>query len=574
MKVSQFRILYWQSLFRVVDLDLLSPSAQGDASKLLGQLAGILIYISLLIAFGGLISDIGHMPAPQKLAASWAVEQFLISTTMLVVGLFGVLSWEAMFPDRRDAFVLAPLPVRPRTLSLAKAAAVSAALLVAVASLNGAPSLIWPILLERPNGGLIAAMQSFGAYWITMLAAATFTFASLLCAQGLAGLLPRQKFLRVSNVLQVAAFCLLVGSYFFLPTIVAPQAMSASRSRALLAYAPSYWFWGFFQALNGTAGPAFTQLARRAVIGLAITIFGAAATFLLSSLNTLRKIAEQPDVVSGKRGGVRLPSFGRGGVTALSHFSIRTLFRSRRHRLILAFFGGLGFAILALCLKGPPAQSEITGTASWRQPNAPLIVASIVMMLLLVIGVRVAFAMPTELKANWIFRTTDFLPLKDHLKATRRSLFALVVMPVSAIWAIALFWLWPFQAAAEHLALLAFLGAVSVEAGLYGFHKIPFTCSYLPGKANVYILVLICAPLSIPLLIKIDAVEQSALRSAGTCAALAGAMLFAAIAARCATAALALSHGAALRFEEEEPPTLNTLDLHRDGILTIRPGRK
>ena len=36
--------------------------------------------------------------------------------------------------------------------------------------------------------------------------------------------------------------------------------------------------------------------------------------------------------------------------------------------------------------------------------------------------------------------------------------------------------------AAEHLALLAALGICIAELGLYGFHKIPFTCSYLPGK--------------------------------------------------------------------------------------------
>jgi hypothetical protein len=52
---------------------------------------------------------------PQKLsAATWGMEHFLISTTMLVVGLFAVLSWDSAFPDRRDVLVLGPLPVRSR----------------------------------------------------------------------------------------------------------------------------------------------------------------------------------------------------------------------------------------------------------------------------------------------------------------------------------------------------------------------------------------------------------------------------------------------------------------------------
>ena len=55
---------------------------------------------------------------------------------MLVVGLFAVLSWDSTFPDRRDVLVLAPLPIRARTLFLAKVAASGAALSITVAALN------------------------------------------------------------------------------------------------------------------------------------------------------------------------------------------------------------------------------------------------------------------------------------------------------------------------------------------------------------------------------------------------------------------------------------------------------
>src|SRR5216684_7008914 len=76
---------------------------------------------------------------------TWNMELFLITTTMLVVGLFAVLSWDSTFPDRRDVLVLAPLPVRARTLFLAKVAAVATALSLTVALLHGASGLIWPL---------------------------------------------------------------------------------------------------------------------------------------------------------------------------------------------------------------------------------------------------------------------------------------------------------------------------------------------------------------------------------------------------------------------------------------------
>ena len=54
MNKLQFRVLYRQFLFRMVDLELLSSSAQGDISKLLGQIAGLLIFFSSVLAFVGL----------------------------------------------------------------------------------------------------------------------------------------------------------------------------------------------------------------------------------------------------------------------------------------------------------------------------------------------------------------------------------------------------------------------------------------------------------------------------------------------------------------------------------------
>ncbi len=73
-------------------------------------------------------------------------QHFLIATTMLVVGLFAVLSWDATFPDRRDVLVLAPLPVRARTMFLAKVAAVGTSLGLTIVLLHCAMGLILPLL--------------------------------------------------------------------------------------------------------------------------------------------------------------------------------------------------------------------------------------------------------------------------------------------------------------------------------------------------------------------------------------------------------------------------------------------
>ena len=103
--------------------------------------------------------------------------------------------------------------------------------------------------------------------------------------------------------------------------------------------------------------------------------------------------------------------------------------------------------------------------------------------------------------------------MPDCLKATRRSLFTLAVTPVWMIWAGVMLWLWPWQPAAGHLVVLGLLGTILVEVCLYGFHKIPFTCSYLPGKANVYYLFIAYAMLSVTFLDRAAVMERNALES-------------------------------------------------------------
>src|SRR5262245_25888657 len=143
MKRLQFRILYREFLFRIVDLELLAP--QGDMSKLLGQFAALLVITSLWVMLPTTL--VARIP-PSELALifTWTAEHFLIATTMLVVGLFAILSWDSLFPDHRDVMVLGPLPVPPQILFLAKVAAVATALSLAVLCLNIFPGLAAPFV--------------------------------------------------------------------------------------------------------------------------------------------------------------------------------------------------------------------------------------------------------------------------------------------------------------------------------------------------------------------------------------------------------------------------------------------
>jgi hypothetical protein len=528
MSRLQFRILYDTFLFRVVDLESLSSHAQGDSGKMLGQFGALLIVASLLLSL---------------LSGAPGAERFLISTSMLVVGLFAVLSWDSTFPDQRDVLVLAPLPLRTRTLFLAKIAASGSALGLTLLALNLLPSLMFTLAGAPRNVGLFELIfsptlyRSFAAYWIATIGAAVFIYGSLLSLQGIASqLLARRQFLRVSAWLQMAAFGVFVSAYLIQP-----------RS----AWMPSFWFVGLVRQLNGQTDTAFAPLASRAWIALAVAGFGTAVVYTFSYLRTLRKIIEEPDIAPGSRRGSWLPRFGNNFNTAIAQFSLRTLLRGRRHRLILAFYLGIAGAVIVLFLRTPLA----------RRMNVPLLTSSIVTIVAWVAGTRVVFAMPIHLRANWIFRALPIPGAPACLEARRRAYLALAVAPCCVASTAVFLYLWPWQPAARHLFVLLLLGLVLVELCLQGIQKIPFTCSYLPGKSNVHMTFWFGVAWLAFIAGQCARFEQMALANAVLYGSVVAGLVFIAIALRFRNAAAAREESAELRFEEEPEPAIVGLGL-------------
>jgi hypothetical protein len=107
------------------------------------------------------------------------------------------------------------------------------------------------------------------------------------------------------------------------------------------------------------------------------------------------------------------------------------------------------------------------------------------MMNLAVFGLRSVFSLPISLAANWVLKVTQLCPSEKYIAATRRSLLLLAVLPVWLVSAGLSISFRPWDQVAAHLAVLAILGSIFVELSLIGFHKVPFTCSYLPGKVNI-----------------------------------------------------------------------------------------
>ena len=549
-----FRVLYRVFLLRLVDLELMSADA--DPARLIGQFATIFASISFFLTLPALIGLMGGGYLPMTFAWTW--EHFLIETAATVAGIIVVLNWDAAFPDRRDVLVLGYLPVRMRTLFLAKIAALFAAPALAMSALNVFTGFTWSFLFRSPKAGFIGLLRALPAYWLTMFLAGAFVVFTLLAVQGLAAnLLPRQLFLRLSAFLQAGALCLLLLVYFLEPSLESPAALTAPQNQRLLAWLPSYWFLGLFQQLNGSMHPALAPLAARAWLALAISAAGAGAALLLSYFRMLPKIVEQPDIVPMTKK-ISWLHFGNSLQTAITLFSLRTLLRSRQHRMIASFYLGIGVAVVVACVRTPLAGAGMKASGM----NTAVLLAGILLMILAVLAIRVVASFPITLRANWIMRVTQLRQARSYQRAVRLSWILLGVLPVWLIVAASMFALYPWRPVVEHLVMMLLLGAILIEVCLYTFPKIPFACSYLPGKANIHFVFWACFLCVIEMLYKAAKFESRVLhRQTGTLLMMFLVLAVAASVAHWITNAR-IGPMDELLFEEEYPPEIVSLKLN------------
>lgn len=538
----QFRVLHRQFLLRVIDLEALSIEA--DIPRFLGQFAGVLIMFSFIHSFAVYVCVVEY---PYRL------EHYLISTMMLVAGLITVVSWDSIFPDRRDIMVLAPLPVRPVMILAAKVCASASLLGIAILALNTMPGLVASLLLGQLHTSILGFFQILAAYWITIVAATLFLYFAVLAFQGLASLtLPRRVFLRFSALLQLAAFGLFITVYFLEPALGTLPELLAPQSRHNLAISPQFWFLGMFNQINGTLPPELTWLATRAWIALAIVITGAAVSLMLSYFRTMKATIEAPDLVPGTGGLHWAPRFG-GLRSAIAVFSFRSLVRSRQHRVVFAFFMAIVASIAVTCLR-----REIFATAP-ETLSGDFLIPTLLMMSLTVLGLRCVISLPVSLNANWILRTTQLRPTDKYIAATRSTMLLFTVVPMLIVIALLALNFRPWQQVAGHLILMALFGCAFVEFALINFDKVPFTCSFMPGKANVQAVFWGAVVIWIMLTLLAGTFEMSALQhlskfliTAGTLVAVvAGVGVYNRIRAR----------SAVLYFEEVAPEVVMRLNL-------------
>jgi len=402
-----------------------------------------------------------------------------LSLAMAVTGIVTVLKWDRILPDAQDYLNLASLPIRPRSILLANAAAIAIAVTVFAIDVNGVSAVFFPLIVTAAAQTGVAAFLYFAAvHAACLLLASLFTFCAVFALLGtLAAVLPREAFRAISSWVRglvLVAFLMLLVTGFAGPAVLHRLA-GASR------YLPSFWFLGLYQTLQHRATPTMTGAAHWALTGSAAAFLLLVASYALgyrrrfaAVLEGGRRPAEQRlrrwllallDLFSW-----RAASFPK----ACHHFLVRALLRNEAHRLAIAVSIGLGW-LLAL-----------EDLSEGRPERAPLVAAY-----LLLLGLRLAFELPAAVPANWVFRAVLDPRENESPGVARRAMLSFLTPFVLLPCLMFFCWQSGLAIAALHTAYVLALSLCFMELLLAGYRKVPLTCPVPGFRDNLLLLCLV-----------------------------------------------------------------------------------
>ncbi|MDQ3169504.1 MAG: hypothetical protein M3Q55_05145 [Acidobacteriota bacterium] len=481
----QARALFRAFLARFFENEISEGSRdlQSSFMRIIGMLAapGFLLPFSNLWRWTGLAAAGAAVLRRESLAD----KTLYLSLGMGAMMLLAAVVWQALLPDRRDAIVLGSFPVRARTIVAAKLAALFAYLGIVATGMHVVGALTFGAML---SGDVLGTLRAVPGHFIACVLASMFACLAVAAFQSLTlAIAGPRVFARLTAPAQLLLATTGIGLIMMSP-LMGAAAVGLVRGSAQAAWgvwAPPVWFIAIAEVIIGGAAPLMPALAARALLAMGIVIGILVATYPLA-YRRVAAAAMQGSPLSRRRslaGALlqrvmrRMPASAatRGTV----HFILLTLGRIARNKLIVA--SALGGAV-AIAI---PFIVRWASAASFLDvPGRSYIAVPFLFVMLGLAGMRMAYNVPTEPGASWIF-TTAAHPARTGTTAARIvGLFvggvlpALITLPAYA-------WVWgPAIGISMALTIVAF-GCFISEIGLHTVDFVPFTRAYSPERGNI-----------------------------------------------------------------------------------------
>jgi hypothetical protein len=460
---------------------------------------GGFVSLFLLNKYGTLLEWLRGAAHVDPLLAAFPDEYFFMVLSMSVTGAVAVWRWDAIFPDRRDFINLVPLPISTRTIFFANLVAVLFLAVLVAVDVNAVSCILFPVVVAATQSKFLFFAQFAAVHAVAVLLSSIFAFFAVFSVLGLLmAVLPPRSFRRISAYVRglvVVYLVTLLCTGSAVPVLLRRMKAPVPSWTFLL---PSSWFLGLCQSMHGRANPVLSELSRRVLPGIVAVVALALCTYAIGYQRHFMRIAEMADTGSTVRStrssplGVLLDRwllrtpFQKG----CFGFVWKTLLRSEPHRLVLS-----GVAGLALVLASQSLLNAVEGAKSAREAALSPDALSIpfILTFLLIVGLRIVFEIPVELRANWIFQLTLDSDRQESESLARKVILAVVVPCVLVLAFPAYAYLESLPVACIHTMLVLTWSVLLTNIVLIRFRKLPFTCTLpLFKQHSIVTLIAVC----------------------------------------------------------------------------------
>ena len=423
--------------------------------------------------------------------ALWGDRLLFLLLSAGAMGLIAVVLWDTLFPARRDAFVLTPLPIPLGVQMTGRLAGLFVLFAGFTIALNAIPAVAFPVVAA---GRFIEMPRGMAGHLVSALAANGFVFFSVTSAQGLVILaFGRRMAARLAVVAQAGAVLLFLMALLFLDPIRAFTVDALLRGNPAdpgLLFFPPAWFLGVYELIAGTPRPMMTDIALRGLVAGLVPFAVTVAIYAFGYKRLLARAVEAPPrstrfaltgLVSRL---IRATIVRRPEEQAVVAFVLRAIARSSRHSMMMSIYLGTGLALMTTSVI--PALMRF-GYEALESPGVAMLSPPLVLSVALAVGVRIVMTIPVDLPARWVFQTTALVPRRIDA-AAHKAMLLLVVPPVVFFAGLSAWILWGPAIAWRHAVFCAALTLLLCELLLGSFIGAPMTRAYVPGRSRFHML--------------------------------------------------------------------------------------
>ena len=456
---------------------------------------GGFVSLFLLNKYGTFLQWLRGATNVDPLAIALPDEYFFLVLSMTVTGAVAVWRWDAIFPDRRDYMNLVPLPISTRTIFFANLVAVLFLAGLIAVDVNAASCILFPMVVGATQTKFLFFLKFAVVHAVGVVLASVFAFFAVFSVLGLLmAVLPARAFKRFSTYIRGIVVVYLVA--LLCTSFAVPNSLRRAGPVPAWTYLmPSCWFLGLCQSLRGRAGPVLMELSRLALPGVAAVVAIALCAYAVGYQRHFVRIAEIADATATARNPrtwrlgtlldrlvLRTP-FQRG----CFRFVYRTLLRSEAHRLVLTAIGGLSLVLASQAL-----MDGFENAKSWRQAalSANALSIPFIISFLVVVGLRLVFEIPTELRSNWIFQLMLDRDGEECEPLARKVILTLLLPGLLAITFPVYVYLEGWRIACLHTLLVTTWTVLLTNVVLIRFRKLPFTCTLPLFKQHSFVTLL------------------------------------------------------------------------------------